>query len=306
MLRHVSTKAAVQPEFASMNKLTYSKHERLSLKSHPDFNEKWLQARIAEDPNILGLGDVVLIERERSQERAGRLDILLASIEHDRRYEVELMLGATDESHIIRCIEYWDIERRRYPAYDHCAVLVAEDITSRFLNVLSLLAGTVPLVAIQLNALTVADKVVLDFVRVLDQRMLRRDDVTEGKIQAADRNYWLEKSGAPIIQIADEVLAMINEKAEPKQQLNYNKGYIGLTDGTRARNFIYFRPRKQFLRVVIPSGGNDNMSARFNEAGLETEQDEDKLMFNVTASDLAKHRPLIASVIHEVVVEEQS
>jgi hypothetical protein len=33
------------------------------------------------------------------------------------------MLGATDESHIIRCIEYWDIERRRYPAYEHCAVL---------------------------------------------------------------------------------------------------------------------------------------------------------------------------------------
>ena len=30
--------------------------------------------------------------------------------------------------------EYWDIERRRYPQYDHCAVLIAEDITSRFLN----------------------------------------------------------------------------------------------------------------------------------------------------------------------------
>ena len=27
-------------------------------------------------------------------------------------------------SHIIRTIEYWDIERRRYPAYEHVAVLV--------------------------------------------------------------------------------------------------------------------------------------------------------------------------------------
>jgi len=34
---------------------------------------------------------------------------------------VELMLGSVAPSHIIRCIEYWDIERRRYPGYDHIA-----------------------------------------------------------------------------------------------------------------------------------------------------------------------------------------
>ncbi len=95
-----------------MNQLTYIQHQSVSLKNHPEFNEKWLQDRIAEDPTILGLGEVVLIDRERPQERAGRLDLLLSSPEQDRRYEVELMLGATDESHIIRCIEYWDIERR--------------------------------------------------------------------------------------------------------------------------------------------------------------------------------------------------
>jgi hypothetical protein len=216
------------------------------------------------------------------------------------------MLGATDESHIVRCIEYWDIERRRYPGYEHCAVLVAEDITSRFLNVLSLLAGTVPLIVIQINALAVNDQVVLDFVRVLDQRLLRRDDVAESKIQAVDRNYWVEKSAAPIIQIADEILAIINEKANPKQQLNYNKYYIGLTDGTRARNFIYFRPRKKFLRVVIPGGWSEERSTRFDEAGLESEQDDDKLVFNLSAGDLAKHRALIATVIHELTASQQA
>src|SRR5438270_9376662 len=102
-----------------------------------------------------------------------------ADAESTLRYEVEIMLGPTDPSHIIRCIEYWDIERRRYPAYDHVAVLVAEDITSRFLNVMSLLAGTIPFVAIQLNALRVSDAIILDFVTVLDQRVLRRDDATE-------------------------------------------------------------------------------------------------------------------------------
>ena len=117
-----------------MKSMAYTKHKDISLKNHPEFNEKWLQERIAEDPTILGLGDIILLDQERTQERAGRLDILLSTPEQDRRYEVELMLGATDESHIVRCIEYWDIERRRYPGYEHCAVLVAEDITSRFLN----------------------------------------------------------------------------------------------------------------------------------------------------------------------------
>jgi hypothetical protein len=111
-----------------MTKVTYAKHERISLKGHPEFGEKWLQDRIVEDPSILGLGDVIVIDRERPQERAGRLDLLLADPEQNRRYEVELMLGSTDESHIIRCIEYWDIERRRYPGYEHCAVLIVTSI----------------------------------------------------------------------------------------------------------------------------------------------------------------------------------
>src|SRR5437763_17133603 len=116
----------------------YTKPERFLLKTHPEYNEKWIQDRIAEDPEILGLGELVFRDKERIQSRAGRLDLLLQDPDTKRRYEVELQLGATDEAHIIRTIEYWDIERKRYPQYDHCAVIVAEDITSRFLNVISL------------------------------------------------------------------------------------------------------------------------------------------------------------------------
>lgn len=131
---------------------SYVKPERLWLKAHPEYTEKWVQELIADDPSILGLGDLVLRDQERVQPRGGRLDMLLQDLETKRRYEVELQLGATDEAHIIRTIEYWDIERKRYPQYDHCAVLVAEDITSRFLNVISLFNGTIPFVAIQMQA----------------------------------------------------------------------------------------------------------------------------------------------------------
>ena len=147
----------------------YVKPERIWLKNHPEFNERWVQDRIAEDPSLLNLGDLVLRDRERIQPRAGRLDLLLQDPDTQRRYEVELQLGATDEAHIIRTIEYWDIERKRYPQYDHCAVLVAEDITSRFLNVVQLFNGTIPLIALQMQVLRLGERVTLVFTTVMDE-----------------------------------------------------------------------------------------------------------------------------------------
>src|SRR5437868_10261468 len=134
---------------------SYVKPEKILLKTHPELSEKWVQERIAEDPTLLGLGELVLKDKERIQPRAGRLDLLFQDIDAARRYEVEIQLGSTDEAHIIRTIEYWDVERKRYPQYDHTAVIIAEDITSRFLNVISLFNGTIPLVAIQMNAVKV-------------------------------------------------------------------------------------------------------------------------------------------------------
>ena len=107
--------------------LSFVKHEKVSLHKHPTFNEKWLHDRIVDDPTILGLGDIRLLDRERVLQGGGRLDLLFLDDDNNRRYEVEIQLGATDPSHIIRSIEYWDLERRRYPAYEHVAVLVAED-----------------------------------------------------------------------------------------------------------------------------------------------------------------------------------
>ena len=149
--------------------IKYEKITPVPLKGHSMLNEKWVQDRIAEDPKILGLGDLILKDKERNQPRAGRLDLLLQQADGNRRYEVEIQLGKTDESHIIRTIEYWDIERKRYPQYDHAAVIVAEDITSRFLNVISLFNGTIPLIAIKMQAVQIGNTVSLVFTTVLDQ-----------------------------------------------------------------------------------------------------------------------------------------
>src|SRR5690606_36372766 len=78
---------------------SFVEHERLWLKNDPELTEKWVQKLIAEDPAILGLGDLVLRDQERIQPRAGRLDLLLQEPDTKHRYEVELQLGATDGSH---------------------------------------------------------------------------------------------------------------------------------------------------------------------------------------------------------------
>src|SRR6266446_2461244 len=81
------------------------KLEPVSL-SAANVTEKMVQEQIADDASILGLGKLELRDKERIQAHAGRLDLLLQDPETLKRYEVELQLGPTDESHIIRTIEY--------------------------------------------------------------------------------------------------------------------------------------------------------------------------------------------------------
>jgi hypothetical protein len=131
------------------------KLEVASRKHSDDLTEKGVQLQIADGPTLLGLGDLVLKDKERSQPHAGGPDLLLQDPETLKRYEVESQLGATDESHLIRTIAYWDIERKRFPQREHAAG-VAEEITSRFLNAIRPFSGAIPLVALNRTAPRVA------------------------------------------------------------------------------------------------------------------------------------------------------
>ena len=108
----------------------YQKHQKVALRSVGK-DEKWLQDQIAADPSVLGLGDLTLFRKELKQSSGGRVDMLLSDPENETMYEVEIMPGATDPSHIIRTIEYWDIETRHYPNREHRAVIVAEETKLR-------------------------------------------------------------------------------------------------------------------------------------------------------------------------------
>jgi hypothetical protein len=287
----------------------YARAEPLSLKDHPHFTERWLQELIAADPTIVGLGTVDVIQRERSQHKAGRLDLLLYDRAEDIRYEVELMLGSADESHIVRCIEYWDIERRRYPAYDHCAVLVAENVTSRYLNVLSLIAGSIPLIVIQLSALQLGDQVTLNFVRVLDRLPLRRDDEAEVVTTAADREFWVKRAAAETVSMADEVVRIINEKTPAPLQLRFNRSYIGLHDGGRARNIVWMEPTTRFTYLMTNSLAQpEPWRQKLENAGLNVgvQKASGNLRISLKPADLHNQREVIRELLHAIVAESQS
>jgi len=251
-------------------KSKYVKPEKISIKNHPELNEAWIQDLIAEDPSILGLGDLVLRDKERIQPRAGRLDLLLQDLDTQRRYEVEVQLGSTDESHIIRTIEYWDIEKKRYPQYDHCAVIIAEDITSRFLNVVSLFNGAMPLIAIQMQAFKVGDNTTLIFTTVMDE--LTRglvDEDEDAESTPTDRGYWENRATKETVKMADKMLDLLR-RYDNQLNLKFNKFYIGIEKEGRPFNFVSFRPQKNKMNMTLKLPQSDDTDAMIDNAGIDT------------------------------------
>ena len=276
------------------------KAEKVNLYNHPELTEAWLQQLIAEDPSILGLGDLIPLDKERKQNKAGRLDLLLQDQETKRRYEVEVQLGKVNESHIIRTIEYWDIERKRYPQYDHCAVIVAEDITSRFLNVISLFNGFIPLVAISLSVYKISGKYLPVFTTVLDEMTLGLIEEDEVK-EITNREYWEKKGTKETVKIVDSILEMIKAFA-PGYELKYNKFYIGLAKNGMPNNFWVFRPRQNNCAVEIKVEESEDTDRKLQEAGIEViSYDKRRKFYNamITKKDLTQNKDLIMNLLKQ-------
>ncbi|MSR78460.1 MAG: hypothetical protein EXS63_09625 [Candidatus Omnitrophica bacterium] len=283
-----------------MSQLKYFKAETIRLKNQSDFTERWLQERIEEDPSLLGLGDVVVVQRERKQSSGGRIDFLLDDAEAQTMYEVEIMLGATDESHIIRTIEYWDIERRRFPSREHKAVIVAEELTSRFFNVITLMNRSIPIIAIQLSAKKVEEKIILDFIKVLDIFEEPGDEeLLEG--DAVDRAYWEKRSNNKALSLCDELIVTA-KNYYPNLRITYNRGHIAL--GTERRNFFWLHPRKRESNIHCDIRvGRDNVAfakEAFESIGISyNPKREDTLAFNVNDNLYKANKEALDSIINK-------
>ena len=273
----------------------------ISLKNNPKYDEAWLQKHIWDHPEVLGLGNLDRWAKEKTQPSGGRLDLLFQEdkeTDTPRRYECELQLGATDESHIIRTIEYWDIERKRYPQYDHVAVLVAEEVTGRFFNVIHLFNGFIPLIVLKMTAYEIDGDIALTFVKVLDEVQL---GVDENEVsEPADRPYWENRSCKEMLKLTDQLFSIV-QAIDPVAKLNYNKHYIGLKRNNIAENYCSFKPKKKYAYMIFKPIPSDEDIQSLDNAGLEvfikTKWNEFWVKFTTTPS--AEQKELIKKVIEK-------
>lgn len=282
--------AASEPT-KSTSELKFRKALPVSLRE-AGFGEAWLQAQIAKDTSLLGLGDLHLIQKEKPQASGGRMDFLMSDPESETRYEIEVMLGAVDERHIIHTIEYWDVERQRYPLYEHRAVIVAETITARFFNVIRLLNRAVPIIAIQLSAFIIDDSIVLHFTRVLDTyEFADEDDEGGGK---ADLAYWEKRASKESIEVLGSLVAIV--KALGQEHVTYNRGHIAL--GTSGTNFCWVHPRTKMphcnVHLKMLPEKREEYIASLDEVGIDaTNRGRDGIKFRLSKKHLADGRDVV-------------
>jgi len=273
----------------------YTKHQNVKLRD-TGHDERWLQDQIYEDPTILGLGELEIWRKERTQKAGGRLDFLLQDPETDLVYEVEVMLGATDESHIIRTIEYWDNERRRFPNRDHRAVIVAEEITNRFFNIVWLLNRAIPIIAVQMNALVVDGKLILNFTKVLDIYEPEQDDEDAEPSEIADRSYWEKKSSVDSVKFLDEVLKAFQDLGfSPK--IKYRRDMVSMVGSKNNFGGFDLRKRPDGLVIRLWPRTSDILAvrAKLEEAGLMPAARKDgSLALRLTPQVLQSHGKAIA------------
>jgi hypothetical protein len=213
-------------------------------------------------------------------------------------YEVEVMLGETDESHIIRTIEYWDNEKRKWPQRQHSAVLVAETITRRFFNVIQLLSHAIPIIAIQVNVVEADGKKILHFSKILDTYEEPED---EGGTAGREYNeeFWKEKSSWTLD--AAKALLEATRSALTGATLNFVKNYIGIN--VNGNNYMWLYKRSSgrnllscwFTETYLP----DAISL-LEEAGLAYTKKSQTLRISIDTATITSKAEALAKIANLV------
>jgi len=257
-------------------------------------DEYWLQEQIYENPTCLGLGDLESVAKEKQQSSGGRLDILLKNPEDDSMYEVEVMLGETDESHIIRTIEYWDNEKRKWPQRQHYAVLVAEGITKRFFNVIHLFSHSIPIIAIQVNLIVANNQKVLHFLKILDTY---EEPGEPGEVEVHNEEYWKKKS-TWTLDAANELLAAIGDIFE-SPSLSYVQSFIAIKV-SRNNYFEFWKRRtpKSLLGFRISDDYVEKAAKLLDEQSISFTQKKNpnRIHFKIDKDFIKKHADLLRQI----------
>jgi hypothetical protein len=251
--------------------MNFAPSEKISLARHKDFDEAWVEKTIKNFPEMLGLGGLSNFQSQLIQQRVGRLDLLADNLSREQRFVIELMLGELDASHLMRVMDYW-LKRKNQDIdsdLELVAVLVAEKVlVSRYFPLIQFLAqklgSDLPLIVIEMTALKVGDQMTLSFAQVIDSS---QEEIVEGEIEgrvATDHAYWVNRSSQDGMHIVDELISILKQ-LDPSISARYNTNYVGITKKNRANNFVWFSPKRKFVRCNVkvsdPAGWQERLAA---------------------------------------------
>ncbi len=206
-------------------------------------------------------------------------------------YEVEVMLGETDETHIVRAIEYWIREKKKFPQRQHYPVLVAESITRRFFDVIQALSESIPIIAIQASIVEASGSRVLAFTTILNLYE-EREDAEPGGFEAHDEAYWVGKA-AWTNEAAKGLLAIL-KPSFPDAKLNYVKNYIAImVDGKIYLSLHKRSSNKSFLECWVGERFVGTATSLLDGAAISyTVRKNRTVMMTVDPESVTKHEEL--------------
>jgi hypothetical protein len=159
----------------------------------------------------------------------------------------------------------------------------------------------IPIVAIQLNAFLNGDKLLLNFVRVLDVIEETEDEPGE----QVDRKYWETRGSKKSLDLMDAIIELVPKEAG-EIRVKYNRGHVAL--GTLGPNFCWFHPRKGgyvHFQVEVGEEAREKLLPRLEEKSVECgRRRSDQMKIVLTAKGLEENKGLIQEVI--ATAEQQS
>jgi hypothetical protein len=270
-------------------------------------DEYWLQDIIYDNPKVLTLGNLVPVNKEKKQSSGGRLDILLKDPEQNSMYEVEVMLGETDPSHIIRSIEYWDNEKRKYPQRQHFCVLVAEKFDRRYFNVIQIMSLNIPMIAVQADLIEVNGQHILNFSKILDIYIEPEENEEDTKV--VNESTWTNDASW-VTESTKDLFEILKEETD-KINIRYTQSYVSINvDG---KNAYWLNKRTKPTTALFFSVKDEEKADAITKLLEKAEfgftyNRYKEFMLNVDSSIIKKNSKLFIEIHHirfkKVIVEE--
>lgn len=270
-------------------------------------DEYWLQDVIYDNPKILGLGNLIAVNKEKKQSNGGRLDILLKDPTDNSMYEVEVMLGETDPSHIIRAIEYWDNEKRKFPQRQHFCVLVAESFDRRYFNVIQLMSLNIPMIAVQADLLEVNNEKILNFTKIIDIYSEPEED--ESEIKQVNESTW--NNDSPWTNSNAKALHEILKGKHDRINFRYTQSYISINIDGRNDYWLCKRmkPTSALFFSVKDEEKAESIKKILEEKEIEYTYNRYKeFMLSVDVDSIKKNTELINEIHllrHKKVIDDE-